>query len=456
MLTKHSILVDSSIDIDYHLLDRINLICEKLIVVVCNEEKAEPLNIEKKILYPFTLEELQSELTKNIEKPGSNYKSEGYILIVDDESEIREYIGETLNQTFETRLAIDGLDAINQISASQPEVILLDLKMPNMNGIETIKYLKNEMKNDSKIIVLTANTDPLIVNEALSLGADDFLDKTVSSSELTLRCINLSKAYRAEKRLNYLNEELLDNIQQIKDVETRLVLSEKKASISHMAKSILHELNNPINTSVFALRYIESVVDKSDTEEELFKPIRKAANEALQMQRRMAEILKNLKDYTASQDNAELSGNDIKEIINQSLELNKYELSGIEVIQTITESIVLCNKSEIMQVFTNLISNSKKAFDSLESPQTRTISISSKIIGNANHITFRDNGPGIPKNVIDCLFGEFYTKFKNNNSSGLGLDICQTILRKHNTKLTVTSDGCSYSEFSFDLSIIDV
>ena len=103
--------------------------------------------------------------------------------------------------------ATNGKDAIDKLASFEAEVILLDLRMPVIDGFETLKLLKKD-SNFSKIpvIVVTANGEEK--NRALELGADDFLAKPVDTEELKLRTFNHSKLFKSQKSLEILNENL--------------------------------------------------------------------------------------------------------------------------------------------------------------------------------------------------------------------------------------------------------
>lgn len=116
---------------------------------------------------------------------------EGKILVVDDQFGIRMLLQEVLKiEGYETQLASNGLEALQLLTAFQPDLVFLDMKIPGMDGLEILKKMK-EQTPDVKIIMMTAYGELDLINTALSIGALGYLPKPFNIEEL----INLSKKY---------------------------------------------------------------------------------------------------------------------------------------------------------------------------------------------------------------------------------------------------------------------
>lgn len=116
---------------------------------------------------------------------------EGKILVVDDQFGIRMLLQEVLKiEGYETQLASNGLEALELLTAFQPDLVFLDMKIPGMDGLEILKKMK-EQTPDVKIIMMTAYSELDLINTALSIGALGYLPKPFNIEEL----INLSKKY---------------------------------------------------------------------------------------------------------------------------------------------------------------------------------------------------------------------------------------------------------------------
>ena len=106
------------------------------------------------------------------------------VLVVDDSNLYRKVLSDLLKDDFDVVLAVDGEDAVDKFLTVSPQIILLDLEMPRMNGLEVIDYIRNKA-NDSDvfILVLTGEDAPEIKVKALNLGANDFLTKSFAREE---------------------------------------------------------------------------------------------------------------------------------------------------------------------------------------------------------------------------------------------------------------------------------
>ena len=134
------------------------------------------------------------------------------ILVVDDERQIRDLLKEFLsNQAYEVILAANGKEGIELAAGENPDAILLDLKMPEINGIEVCKRLKEESKTQFiPIIVITGYVDNKIT--AIEAGADDFVHKPIDLTELAFRVKSIL-------RTRYLTEELERVVTYIRESE---------------------------------------------------------------------------------------------------------------------------------------------------------------------------------------------------------------------------------------------
>ena len=125
--------------------------------------------------------------------------SKGHILVVDDESAIRDLISEVLNIAgYEVSASADGLDALNQIRKNKFSAILLDVNLPKVDGFTILEKVR-ESAPTQPIIMLSARTEKDAVTHGLRLGADDYVRKPFSVEELTLRLENLLKRNKSSQ-----------------------------------------------------------------------------------------------------------------------------------------------------------------------------------------------------------------------------------------------------------------
>ena len=179
-------------------------------------------------------------------------------LVADDEPDMRRFLRSQLDQDYDVLEAADGLQAMEKATQFLPDIILLDMMMPEMDGLAVCRELrKREETTAMPIILLTARADEETKFNALELGANDFLAKPFSSTELHARIKNLVESHDSRRKLSRQNQALSTTIDQLKETELQLVQSEKLASLGRMSAGIIHEINNPLNfatTGLFTLR----------------------------------------------------------------------------------------------------------------------------------------------------------------------------------------------------------
>lgn len=270
----------------------------------------------------------------------------------------------------------------------------------------------------------------------------------------------------------------------LKSAQTKLVQSEKMASLGLLTAGVAHEINNPINF-VYAgvdglkvslesllevlekyeqmdkiedvqalLAHIEDVQQlKEDTffEEtkgslfELVGAIREGA-------RRTAEIVNGLRNFSRL-DETELKNADIHKGIDNTLLLlnNKIKRQGITVNKDYTPNLqkIICYPGQLNQVFMNILSN---AMDAIQHDKGE-ISISTHRIDDELHIKIRDNGEGMPPEIRDRIFEPFYTTKEMGKGTGLGLSISFGIIEKHKGRIEVNSEQGQGTEFCIILPV---
>ncbi len=136
--------------------------------------------------------------------------------------------------------AINGKDAIEQLTVTTPDIILLDLRMPVMDGFETLQHIKNDANfSDIPIIIITANAEEK--NKALHLGANDFIAKPIDTVELKLRTFNHARLFKVQQELKEINisldslvqkrtKELKKSLQHAKETEYEISIRLGRAS----------------------------------------------------------------------------------------------------------------------------------------------------------------------------------------------------------------------------------
>jgi signal transduction histidine kinase len=371
------------------------------------------------------------------------------ILIADDEPDMLRFLKSQLASHYQVLEAVDGQQAIEKAGQFLPDIILLDMMMPEKDGLQACKELRERTTTQSiPIILLTARADEETKLKALSAGASDFLPKPFSTTELHVRIKNLVDSYHYQRSLSKQNQVLENTIEQLKDTETQLVQTEKLASLGRMSAGIIHEINNPLNfatTGLYTLRNKGKYLAPEQQEEyaEILKDVEEGIN-------RVKIIVTDLRSFSHSE-NEHMDQVEVSELITSSLRFLSHEWKNkVQIEQKLTENqTIWANKNKLIQVCVNLLQNSIDALGS-KAPGTEpaTIWIEGLEENGQSLLRFRDNGEGIEPGNLDKIFDPFFTTKDVGEGMGLGLSICYRIVQEFEGKIIVRSERGKFCEFT--------
>ena len=148
---------------------------------------------------------LQLPSERNTADESEGQKMDATILAVDDTETMRAFYKMMLTaQGYAVETADDGVDALDKIKAAKPELVLLDLVMPHLNGIETCRAIKSsDATRDVKVVMVTSRSDYPQISEAFAAGCDDYVVKPVDRTELLLKVKELLKFSHLRQLLNH-------------------------------------------------------------------------------------------------------------------------------------------------------------------------------------------------------------------------------------------------------------
>jgi CheY-like chemotaxis protein len=162
-------------------------------------------------------------------------------LIADDEPDMLRFLKSQLTEHFEVLEAVDGQQAIEKASQFLPDIILLDMMMPEKDGLQACREIRERTSTQSiPVVMLTARADEETKMAALEAGTSDFLPKPFSLTELHVRIRNLVESHQYQIKLSKQNVALESTIDQLKETEMQLVQTEKLASLGRMSAGIIH------------------------------------------------------------------------------------------------------------------------------------------------------------------------------------------------------------------------
>jgi signal transduction histidine kinase len=371
-------------------------------------------------------------------------------LVADDEPDMLRFLKSQLAPHYQVLEAVDGQQAIEKASQFLPDIILLDMMMPEKDGLQACREIRERtMTSSIPVILLTARADEETKLAALAAGASDFLPKPFSTTELHVRIKNLVQSHNYQRNLTKQNIVLETTIEQLKETELQLVQSEKLASLGRMSAGIIHEINNPLNfatTGLFTLRSKAKYLAPEHQEE--YAEILKDVEEGI---KRVKTIVSDLRQFSHPDNSAELDQVEVSEVVASSLRFLSNEWKDLVKIDTsIAEhQTIWANKNKLIHVLVNLLQNS---LDALKTKKFESggpaIAITGRVENGLSVLTIRDNGPGIDAEHLDKIFDPFYTTKDVGEGMGLGLSICHRIVQEFGGKISVKTEPGAFCEFN--------
>lgn len=360
------------------------------------------------------------------------------VLIVDDMPTNIKILGETLKKEYDISFARSGTKALEMVAAQCPDLILLDIMMPGMDGYEVLRRIKDSPEHAHiPVIFISARDDEKDETFGLALGAVDYITKPFRPAVVKTRVRTHMELKMHRDRLNSL----------VRDRTRQLIHSDRLATLGTLSAAIAHEIKNPLH---YIVGNAEMVMD--DILGGNMVSIQQRAVNIVKGAQRVNALTDRLKDYSkkGGQSNAVTP---LSDIIDDALEILRYRLlkCGIEIDTAGVDKglNVFCAPHQISQVFVNLINNSTEA---LGNGSGRILIRAEKKEATAR-VTFSDNGPGIPPDKIDTIFEPFFTEQASDQGTGLGLFITRHILAKHGQTIRLSRSDAEGSEFTFTLPL---
>lgn len=411
------------------------------------------------------------------------------ILVVDDIPDNIRFLSKMLlDRGYNVRKALSGAMALTAVQTTPPDLILLDINMPGMNGYEVCEHLKkNEQTAAIPVIFLSALNDALDKVQAFQLGAADYITKPFQIEEVLARIQHQLTIQQLQQQLQAQNLQLQSALSNLKAAQAQLIQKEKMAGLGQLVAGIAHEFNNPISfisgNLTPARQYVNDLVDLVKLyQQEYNNPSAsiQAAIEEIDLDFLLGDLNKLMDSMRRGVDRVKtivlalrifshLDESDIKPVnlhegIDSTLMLlqHRFNTAGqrpsIRVVKEYSDlPPITCYPRQINQVFLNLLNN---AIDALERGvgkeaivQEPTIWIRTEQIDSDRVIiTIRDNGAGIAEADRPRLFEPFFTTKPVGQGTGLGLSTSyQIIVEKHKGQLRCQSKVEQGAAFTVEL-----
>lgn len=346
------------------------------------------------------------------------------ILIVDDSVDIIELLKKRLRaEGYDTAEAFDGEECIAQVDLCNPDLIVLDIMMPKLDGFKVCQRLKaDENTRYIPILMLTAKSEVKNKVKGLDIGADDYLAKPFDYKELSARVRSL------------LN---------IKAAREKLAEEEKLGALEQMMDEVAHEVRNPlVSIGGFARRVYDNLPEGNPNK----KYMEMIIEDVARLENMIKQLIE-LKTIAISY----IEPININDVIIKALNIyeQEFEEKAIDVETELMDNppLIPADKNQLEKAIANVIKNSIEAMVA----ETRVLKIASRISGGRMEIQISDTGKGISRDKLKNIFEPFFTS--KIYGPGLGLTFTLKIIQDHRGTLSVESEPGKGTTFTIRLPI---
>jgi len=358
---------------------------------------------------------------------------------------------------FQLFMAVDGEDAMQKLQEVQPDLVLLDILMPRLNGYEVCRRIKDNPETVFvPVIMITAlrGTDEKI--KSAEVGADDFLTKPFNYIELVTRVKSLLRVKQLSDQLKDYNRQLEKKVQE-RTLQLRRALEELREIDrlkSEFIANVSHELRTPL---LHVKGYVSLMADGT------LGPLTSDQQDGLRTAEGSIQILEKLVE-----DIVDFSGTDVNQLeigpvifsdvlrVTQALLQRSIQRSSAKLVWELPDDLpaVRADRRALVRVMQHLLDNALKF-----SPQGGTVTVIARRQGDKVQVVVKDEGVGIQQNLHERIFDTFYqvdgSPTRRFGGTGIGLAVVKRILDAHGSSVKLISAPGKGSTFWFELPILN-
>ena len=370
-----------------------------------------------------------------------NQRGMPVVLTIDDDQFVRESLANYLEDFGYTVLqAGDGLQGLELLAAHHPDLILVDLRMPRMDGLQVLAKVQ-EVAPEIPIMVVSGAGDIRDVVEALRRGAWDYLVKPIQDMNILLHSVqNCLERARLQSQNREYQQSLEESLDKLHRTQKEMIHSAKMAALGDLVAGVAHEVNTPIGVSVTAASFLaertrqirelyqNGEMKRSDLEKYLSLAEESSAS-VLSNLERAAELVQSFKKVAADQSSEEKRAFEMKNYLEQILVSLRpqFKRTPHRVHMDCPEGLMLDSyPGAIMQIMTNLIMNS--LIHGFADGLPGEIFVSVESAGDNVVLAYRDTGVGMAQEQKERIYDPFYTTTRGSGGTGLGMNIVYNLV----------------------------
>jgi two-component system NtrC family sensor kinase len=376
------------------------------------------------------------------------------VLIIDDEQAVLDGLREFLeDEGYEVHEAQDGSAGLAVFRTVKPDLVLTDLRMPGMSGIEVIHEIRKEKENTA-IIVFTGYGTLGSAIDAIHLQVCDFITKPIDlgylKEALDRARENLHATRLVHEEMAFLREQLYSFQTQLQDQISRFSEVEPLIQTGRLLAGILHDLSNPLMSIMGQTEYLR-----------ILHPDLENVNVIRRQAQRMREIVSAIMQRIRSSQSRKLEWIQINKLLQEEvlfLECQPYFKHEVEKRWQLAEQFPLFRgiPLEMNQIFGNILRNAAEAM--IDQPEKRLI-IKSWHDASGIHVSIQDTGPGIPWHLQDQIFQPFFStktaasSMMGSAGMGIGLYYCNELVHQYGGRIETISEPGSGANFIVHLPV---
>jgi two-component system, NtrC family, sensor kinase len=381
----------------------------------------------------------------------NNHDNDMNVLLVDDEKHFREILVKRLNQRGMVALqASNGEEALRLLEEKPVSVIVMDVKMPKMNGIETLRHVK-ERYPATEVIMLTGHASTRDGVDGIKSGAFDYLTKPIEFEQL------LRKIRQAQNKIRRAEAEKKEAAFRER-IKHQMAINERLVALGTIAAGVAHEINNPLAIIQDSAGWVKQILSQPEMNtiprrpdfEKALDRIQSSIDRARRIVQQLLHVVKT--QSTESPDLVETTEVNLKKLAEECIALVELEASYKKIKVSLESSepnpIVKTDPYQLAQVLINLLTNSIQATDGGGKINFSIMTAQDKI-----NIIVQDTGCGIPEENLTKIFEPFFSTKAVGVGTGMGLYISSTIIVKLGGLMTVESELGKGTSFTITLPL---
>jgi DNA-binding response OmpR family regulator len=370
------------------------------------------------------------------------------VLIVDDEKKNLHAIRRIfIDHDYTLCFAPNGEIALEQVEKCSPSLVILDVMMPGIDGIEVCRRIKERNKN-IMVLMLSAQSTLEDRMKGYSALADDYLVKPYDPEELKAKVKILLRLYNAKQALEDLNMNLELTV---KKRTEEFILRERQALVGKMVQGIVHNLRGPImvasnNTQLMTMQldnFSKFVTSLDDSILQILNKVKKYNINSFEAMQKASNLIDTLLLQGGSNPKEKLMSLDLNQLIQKEYNFLHSEITmkhKTEVKLDLSDNLPLIDAkyTDFSQVFYNFVKN---ACEAMKNSDRKEITISTSYSSTGVILSFADTGPGVEPKKISRIFDPFFSSKSETDDtgsgSGLGLFISSRLMAEYHAFISV-------------------